>query len=72
MFDGWPGANGNPNQNPICGRQAQITSGGKSIVVTVTDRCEGCAYGDFDLSPSAFNALQDFGVGRTGCTYQFL
>ena len=36
----------------------------KTITVTLTDRCGGCAYGDLDFSPHAFNQLADPAVGR--------
>ncbi|KAH9486862.1 Allergen Asp f 7 [Psilocybe cubensis] len=43
---------------------------GKSVVVTLTDRCTGCAITDLDFSPSAFNQLADFAVGRiSGMTW---
>lgn len=37
---------------------------GKSVTVAITDRCEGCALTDLDFSPSAFNQLADFSIGR--------
>ncbi|CAG8516056.1 5720_t:CDS:1, partial [Cetraspora pellucida] len=47
----------NPNKNPNCGRQLQVTCGSKSVVVTAVDRCAGCGPQDVDLSPSAFGRL---------------
>jgi expansin (peptidoglycan-binding protein) len=72
MFDGFPGAGDNPNNNPICGKKAQITCNGKTITVTITDRCQACKYGDLDLSPAAFDALADPSVGRTDMTWEML
>jgi hypothetical protein len=70
-FDGYTGAN--PNNNPICGKQVAITYGGKTITVTIEDRCVGCAEYDLDLSPAAFNQLADPSVGRLhGATWQFV
>jgi expansin (peptidoglycan-binding protein) len=60
---------GNPNANPYCGKKTQITSGRKSVVVTVVDRCAGCATGDVDLSPAAFDQLADPSVGRLHVTW---
>lgn len=37
---------------------------GVTINVQLTDRCEGCAYGDLDFSPQAFNQFADPSVGR--------
>ncbi|KAJ7155636.1 plant expansin [Mycena filopes] len=74
VFDTFPGATPNPNLNPICGKQIQATFGGKSIIVTVEDRCAGCAgAADLDFSPSAFAQLADPSVGRIhGVEWVFL
>ncbi|KAI0365835.1 barwin-like endoglucanase [Pilatotrama ljubarskyi] len=65
VFDGFPGAGPNPNANPICGRQLTATGpDGKSVTLTVTDRCAGCAPGDIDLTPTAFQQLASLDVGR--------
>ena len=40
------------------------SAGGKSVTVTVEDKCEGCAQFDLDMSPAAFNTLADPSVGR--------
>jgi hypothetical protein len=50
---------------------ATVTHGGKSIQVKIVDRCVGCAVGDIDLTPTAFAALADVGLGRTSVTWQF-
>ncbi|KII90846.1 hypothetical protein PLICRDRAFT_52549 [Plicaturopsis crispa FD-325 SS-3] len=65
FFSTFPGATANPNANPVCGKQIQITFGGKTVPATITDRCAGCA-GEFDLdmSPAVFNQLADPAVGR--------
>ncbi|KAH9856072.1 RlpA-like double-psi beta-barrel-protein domain-containing protein-containing protein [Lenzites betulinus] len=64
-FDSFPGATANPNNNPICNRQLTATTAdGKSVTVTVTDRCVGCAQGSIDLTPSAFSQLASTDVGR--------
>ena len=39
-------------------------AGGKSVLVKVVDRCEGCAYYDLDFSPSAFDQLASESEGR--------
>jgi expansin (peptidoglycan-binding protein) len=65
FFDSFPGYDGvNPNNNPMCGKTARVTFEGKTIFVALTDRCEGCAYGDLDFSPHAFNQLADPSAGR--------
>ncbi|KAJ4468496.1 barwin-like endoglucanase [Lentinula lateritia] len=73
-FDSYPGATGNPNNNPICNKKVQATYQGKSVTVTITDRCAGCA-GEFDLdfSPAAFDQLADESVGRIhGMTWDYV
>ena len=52
---------GNPNNNPICGRFATVTYAGKSITVKVVDRCYACGYDDIDLSPAAFQQFAALG-----------
>lgn len=65
LFDGFDGyTGGNPNSNPVCGRKITATYQGKSVTVTVTDRCVGCAMHDLDFSPSAFDNLAAESVGR--------
>lgn len=46
---------GNPNNNPLCGREVTIAYGGQSFQAKVVDTCEGCAEGDLDLSLGFFS-----------------
>ncbi|KAF5335600.1 hypothetical protein D9758_017267 [Tetrapyrgos nigripes] len=46
FFDSFPGATPNPNLNPLCGRAISVSSGGKTIQVTIVDR-----YVEFTVSP---------------------
>nr|AGT80108.1 riboflavin aldehyde-forming protein [Hemileia vastatrix] len=64
LFDSYPGATANPNANPICGKKAQVNYHGKTVVVTLVDRCVGCAMYDLDLSPTAFSGLSSLDAGR--------
>ncbi|PLW49664.1 hypothetical protein PCASD_02185 [Puccinia coronata f. sp. avenae] len=64
LFDSFPGATANPNENPICGRKVRATYQGKSVEVELVDRCEGCAVHDLDFSPSAFAQLGAMESGR--------
>jgi hypothetical protein len=65
LFDNFPGYEaGDPNSNPVCNRKISATYQGKSVTVTVTDRCTGCAETDLDFSPSAFDTIADPSVGR--------
>jgi hypothetical protein len=62
----------NSNDDPNCGKQAQVFYNGKSVTVTITDRCPACAYGSLDLSPAAFNQLADPALGRIDITWNWL
>jgi hypothetical protein len=65
LFDTFPGYDGaNPNKNPVCGQKVTATYQGKSVDVTITDRCVGCKITDLDFSPSAFSEIADQSVGR--------
>jgi expansin (peptidoglycan-binding protein) len=73
LFDGFPGATANPNNNPVCNKQAEVTYQGKTITVTITDRCTACKPGDLDFTPTAFAALADIGIGRiSGIEWHFI
>ncbi|PPQ64402.1 hypothetical protein CVT26_002109 [Gymnopilus dilepis] len=73
LFDTFPGAGVNPNLNPVCNKRIKATYQGKSVTITVTDRCTGCAITDLDFSPSAFDQLADESVGRLhGMTWDWL
>ncbi|KAF9254234.1 hypothetical protein L218DRAFT_886719, partial [Marasmius fiardii PR-910] len=64
VFDTFPGHTSNPNNNPICGKKAVVTFGGKSVTVTIVDRCPGCGSAGIDLSPAAFQQLAPLSQGR--------
>ena len=71
---------GNPNDNPVCGKQIEISckffntatltylilllDGGNSVTVTVLDACEACAETSLDLSTGAFDILAAESIGR--------
>ncbi|KAI1312130.1 RlpA-like double-psi beta-barrel-protein domain-containing protein-containing protein [Xylaria venustula] len=71
LFDQYT-PNGNPNLNSLCGRQIQINLGGKSAVVTVEDRCTGCAYNDLDVPVAVFSQLADPSLGRVEISWSWL
>ncbi|KHC41580.1 hypothetical protein W5O_03365 [Candida albicans Ca6] len=62
----------NPNHNPLCNKKIRAFYEGKSVDVTVVDRCEGCAYNDLDFSPAAFDKLADESLGRIDITWEWL
>ncbi|KAL8873777.1 MAG: hypothetical protein Q9174_000816 [Haloplaca sp. 1 TL-2023] len=61
------------NGNPFCGRQAEVTLNGKTVVGKLVDKCGGCEGQDIDLSHSMFQALADEGKGRIeGVKWHFI
>lgn len=71
LFDQYT-PDGNPNHNTLCGKKIQAYYEGKSVDVTVVDRCEGCAYGSLDFSPTAFSQLADESLGRIKITWNWV
>ncbi|EJD03838.1 barwin-like endoglucanase [Fomitiporia mediterranea MF3/22] len=72
VYDGYPGATGNPNNNPICGKEVKATYQGKSVTVKIVDRCDGCTGPtDLDFSRGAFDQLADEGAGRIQIEWQW-
>lgn len=74
LYDGYNGyTGGDPNSNPICNKKIKANYQGKSVTVTVVDRCTGCALRDLDFSPTAFDQLADQSLGRlSGMTWSFM
>jgi hypothetical protein len=57
LFDQYT-PNGNPNNNPLCGKTLTITSpDGSSHEATIWDRCVGCAEADLDMPQSFFDVV---------------
>ncbi|EGN94486.1 hypothetical protein SERLA73DRAFT_62609 [Serpula lacrymans var. lacrymans S7.3] len=54
-----------------CGGKVSVTYQGKTINVTVADKCLGCGADDIDLSPSAFSALASETLGRIPVTWNY-
>ncbi|KAK3376889.1 RlpA-like double-psi beta-barrel-protein domain-containing protein-containing protein [Lasiosphaeria ovina] len=70
MFDAQT-PNGNPNNNPLCGKKINASFQGKSVTVTIVDSCPGCAGAGLDLSPTAFSQLADQTLGHVSGTWDF-
>lgn len=62
---------GNPNNNPLCGKEITAYRGDKSVKVTVVDRCPGCDKNSLDFSPAAYNVLGTEAEGRIPITWDF-
>ncbi|KAL8649363.1 MAG: hypothetical protein Q9210_004445 [Variospora velana] len=52
------------NHNPFCGRHAEVSLDGKTVVGKLVDKCGGCEGQDIDLSHAMFQALADEDKGR--------
>ncbi|CAF1159563.1 unnamed protein product [Didymodactylos carnosus] len=71
QFD--PSPDGNPNKNSNCGKHVQVYGPRGSVTVIISDRCAGCAYGDLNLTPTAFQtAVGDLSVGRAQISWRFV
>lgn len=62
----------NPNANPLCKHKIRASRDGKSLDLTVVDRCVGCQANDIDVSPGAFKRLADPALGRTEVSWAWL
>ncbi|KAJ8131017.1 hypothetical protein O1611_g2606 [Lasiodiplodia mahajangana] len=63
--------NGNPNNNPLCGRKIKIHRNGKTITVRVRDRCTGCARNDLDVPRKQFAKLANPRAGRVKISWNW-
>eukprot|EP00026_Physarum_polycephalum_P023761 Phypoly_transcript_29267.p1 GENE.Phypoly_transcript_29267~~Phypoly_transcript_29267.p1 ORF type:complete len:128 (+),score=14.33 Phypoly_transcript_29267:53-385(+) len=54
-----------------CGRYATVHGPNGSVRVQLVDKCPGCAYGDLDLSPAAFQKIAPLSAGRVSITWDF-
>lgn len=65
--------NGNPNKNTLCNQKIQVTGpNGNSIILTINDRCPGCAKSSLDLTPTAFNMLADPSKGVVPIKWSYM
>lgn len=65
-------ANGaNSNKNPNCGKSITVHGPKGSVTVKIVDTCPGCANGDVDLSPAAFNKIANAAQGRVPVTWSW-
>ncbi|KAK7691952.1 hypothetical protein QCA50_005357 [Cerrena zonata] len=54
VFNSFPGAGPNPNNNPICTHSVTISSNGTNLTAPIVDFCTQCDQFSVGLSPSAF------------------
>ncbi|MEP6859307.1 MAG: expansin EXLX1 family cellulose-binding protein [Deltaproteobacteria bacterium] len=53
----------------FCGACLEVTGPKGTVKVRVVDSCPGCAHGDLDLSPQAFDMIADHAAGRVPITW---
>jgi expansin (peptidoglycan-binding protein) len=52
-----------------CGKKVKVTSGSKSVIITINDACPECAHGSIDLTQAAFLKLGDLVTGVLDITW---
>lgn len=64
----------NPNNHPMCGDShcLQIWGARGSVVLKVSDTCEGCRDDDVDVADSVFPMLDDPNKGRVRVNWEFV
>jgi expansin (peptidoglycan-binding protein) len=55
-----------------CGACAAVDGPDGSVTVRIVDQCPGCAAGDLDLSPQAFERIAPLADGRVPITWRFV
>lgn len=55
-----------------CGACAAVDGPSGSVTVRIVDQCPGCAEGDLDLSPEAFERISPLAAGRVPITWRFV
>lgn len=63
----------NPNQAEVCHKKIRIKHEDKETEAEVTDRCDGCNYGDIDGTQAVFNDLVGgLGAGNVSVSWSFI
>jgi expansin (peptidoglycan-binding protein) len=56
----------------VCGACVAIDGPDGSVTVRIVDSCPGCAPGDLDLSPQAFERIAPLAAGRVPITWHYV
>ncbi|KAJ5180599.1 hypothetical protein N7492_003809 [Penicillium capsulatum] len=62
----------NPNANSLCGMKLRLRRNGRSVDVTVVDRCVGCAETDLDVTEAVFQEIAHLDQGRVVMEWAWL
>lgn len=60
------------NNSNVCGACAHVKGPNGEVTVRIVDQCPGCASGDIDLSPEAFELLAPLPEGRIDISWQYV
>ncbi|KAL0094759.1 RlpA-like double-psi beta-barrel-protein domain-containing protein-containing protein [Phycomyces blakesleeanus] len=61
------------NDKKECNKEIEVMGPNeKKVRVKVVDVCKTCKKGDLDLSPKAFEALGEFGLGEVSIKWHFV
>jgi expansin (peptidoglycan-binding protein) len=52
-----------------CGACVEVSGPNGKVTVRIVDQCPGCAHGDLDLSPEAFQMIAPLSAGRVPITW---
>jgi expansin (peptidoglycan-binding protein) len=55
-----------------CGACIEVTGSLGTVTISIEDRCPECLYGDIDLSPSAFELIDDLTNGRVPISWKIV
>lgn len=61
-----------PNNNPLCGKRLRVSRNGRSVDLTVVDRCGGCQPTDLDVTKDTFARLANVNLGRVSVQWAWL
>lgn len=56
----------------VCGACVRLEGPSGSVDVRIVDRCPGCAQGDIDLSPEAFEHIAELSAGRVPISWRYI
>ncbi|KZT03880.1 uncharacterized protein LAESUDRAFT_761482 [Laetiporus sulphureus 93-53] len=69
VFDGYPGATSNPNDNPICQHNLTVSYNGTNVTAQIVDYCPSCPDTNVGLSPIAFEEFANTTQGIVSGVY---
>ncbi|KAH8202052.1 hypothetical protein TruAng_003807 [Truncatella angustata] len=62
---------GNPNNDPLCGKNIKIHHNGVTVTAQAVDKCMSCGANDIDVSPAVFKFFAPLGTGVMQVEWEF-